>query len=733
MYNYNVNMKCRTIIFGGKRIMKNNRLFTLPLALGSILCFSASILLSRGDVQVSAADVPAQSFDGEAQVDATKLSVSASTATTTGNSTSYNIVFSTGAKVLIDVNTSFTVCGTNDELVSYDEEIGALSLEERKAKQARIKAGEEETKKFECYVYSVENSENVVLGQTISRGTYNKDAFYTADIVEIGEYVLTSASTTKFLSIPKSIKTIHANSFASSNLEKIYVNCSEAEKPAGWETGWNGGAEVIWDSDIYSGDYSTYKNAQTNKTKLVGDDTVNYIIGYIPNDPEATAYPLTFEYKFVGETESRFIVNNKKNQFDEYDGVGKGMGGEAGLSNTVSLIIDDIPADKEIDFDSIVIHNIFSATQKEEYNKVTINDEETFLEYKKISYGEKMFKFDGLNYVEVSEYDPSISEYYWLYKYWTIVPSERWYAKPTQKFKRVYSINEFLTFNYKDTTIFNGYTCINVDSQIVDGGIIYNALKPSTYKTYEAKIKAGVAYIRYRFTSLKNSKYRMAYNGQDIKARVDTPISQFILSKKGNSTLSFLFKDNMFVNNFNINNLTRFGLSDVVITIDIVDNDVIVPRSSTSTTFGTIYFQNETNPSVVKNLNTVVILVAAIYSAVAIAVIIVLFFVYKRIYKNDEFKRLKPKQYIRKGITYWLCSLELVLMILFIVLRSVAFNNSIVVYNPFDIFITFFGIAGIIIIGYFIRNLVVYIKTQKKAKKDKKLGVDKDVAMDGTN
>lgn len=225
----------------------------------------------------------------------------------------------------------------------------------------------------------------------------------------------------------------------------------------------------------------------------------------------------------------------------------------------------------------------------------------------------------------------------------------------------------------------------------------------------------------------------MTYGELDLRSNVETPISQFILSKNASSTLSFLFKNDKFVDNFDVNQIKWFGMSDVVITIDIVDNGIIVPRSSVSTTFGTIYFQTLANPNVIKNLNTVVILVASIYSALAIITIVVLFFVFKHVYKNDEFKRLKPKQFIRKGIIYWLCSLELVLMILFIVLRSVAFNNSIVVYNPFDIFITFFGIAGIIIIGYFIKNFVVYVKTNKKKKKDKKLGIDKDVAMDGTN
>jgi len=67
------------------------------------------------------------------------------------------------------------------------------------------------------------------------------------------------------------------------------------------------------------------------------------------------------------------------------------------------------------------------------------------------------------------------------------------------------------------------------------------------------------------------------------------------------------------------------------------------------------------------------------------------------------------------------------------VLRTTLFKNSIVVYNPVDIFIIFFALASVIIIGYLIKNLVVYIKATNKRKKDQKLGIDKDVVKDGTN
>ena len=138
------------------------------------------------------------------------------------------------------------------------------------------------------------------------------------------------------------------------------------------------------------------------------------------------------------------------------------------------------------------------------------------------------------------------------------------------------NINDFLTFEYKNTTIFNGYTCINVSTKIVDNGKVYKTLKPSTYSNYEKKLADGTAYIRFRFTSLNTSSYRLVFGENDVNLKVTTPISQFILSKKGESTISFLLKDKDIGKGFDPEQLINFGLTRLVITVDIVDNDIIV-------------------------------------------------------------------------------------------------------------------------------------------------------------
>ena len=77
-------------------------------------------------------------------------------------------------------------------------------------------------------------------------------------------------------------------------------------------------------------------------------------------------------------------------------------------------------------------------------------------------------------------------------------------------------------------------------------------------------------------------------------------------------------------------------------------------------------------------------------------------------------------------------SLAVVLAIAFIILRNTVFTAAIAVYNPVDTFIVIFGIASIIIIGYYIRNMVLAYKARSQKKKATKLGLLNEVADDGT-
>ena len=110
------------------------------------------------------------------------------------------------------------------------------------------------------------------------------------------------------------------------------------------------------------------------------------------------------------------------------------------------------------------------------------------------------------------------------------------------------------------------------------------------------------------------------------------------------------------------------------------------------------------------------------------------YFIYcKNVYKNDEFKRVKPKQFIKKAILAFGGIMITLISVMFIVLRGTILNNSIVVFNPIDAFIIIFTVIALIIIGYSIKNLVASIKANNEKRRNEKLKIAEDVADDGTH
>ena len=133
------------------------------------------------------------------------------------------------------------------------------------------------------------------------------------------------------------------------------------------------------------------------------------------------------------------------------------------------------------------------------------------------------------------------------------------------------------------------------------------------------------------------------------------------------------------------------------------------------------------------NINTyLIIFIVALTAAYAIGAV-ALFFYLKNKYKNDEFRRMRPKQYVKTSLATFLGVLLIALGINFIVLRFAVFNSSVPTFNPIDPFVMGFGIAMAIAIGLFIRMFVIMGKTAKKRREAKRLKLDKDVVDDGTH
>ncbi len=424
--------------------------------------------------------------------------------------------------------------------------------------------------------------------------------------------------------------------------------------------------------------FSTIKN--------IGSDEINFIIGYFAD--EAHPLPLIIEYQIEGETTKRYKELAKTSTTLKYDAVGAGV---TAYVQKISVNID-IEKGKNIDPHSIKVHNVYKAIKHVE--EVAYFTPETDLSGNPIAH----------------------------------------FIVPAVSYSRINNLNDFISIQFKSVSTFAGYTVINSVVNVVNEGEIYKQIKPGQYELFKEQLENGTGRYRFRFTSLKNSaKYRFEYNNQTVYKRVDTPTGHYIFDGYYNNNISFAIQDSMLGDaSFNGKNLQAFGITDMYISVDIVVGTSIYSSTRFEINFGTIYFMTPHDTIKVFDANLFMILTVLIYSVLAIGVGAFLFFYYKKKYRNDEFRRLKPKQFIKKGLIYWLTSTAIVIAIESIIFRFTVLKNAIVVFNPIDVLIVIFGIATIIIIGYYVKTITSAYKANQQRKRAIKLGMVNETADDGT-
>ena len=156
-------------------------------------------------------------------------------------------------------------------------------------------------------------------------------------------------------------------------------------------------------------------------------------------------------------------------------------------------------------------------------------------------------------------------------------------------------------------------------------------------------------------------------------------------------------------------------------------------KSEISYKFAYITVINQETPIQVFNWNIfLVIFVLAfivLYSAGAVGV----YFFMKEKFKNDEFRRVNGKKYVKKAVIGGLGATVVATAILLIVMRLTGFKNTIVSFNPTDPLLIGFSIVALIVTGYFIVMLVKLIKVENERRKIIKLKLNEDIDDDGTN
>ena len=696
--------------------------FTLFLTAFSLVAVGAATLVEAPrsqSVRAISRITEAPDFTGEVEYTDTDLSVNATSSSVTDFSSSFQITYSTGGKAICDnalggnfVRVIGDVVGGEDILVTRALAIHKMSEDDQNVLHEEVAEGIRDTELFDGQIFSFNSQPiNVFIPETISRGFYDYNSIFDVTPKSILDHAFDKNANVEKLYIPKTIEIIPEGAFKrAQKLTDIYVEFTEANKPVGWEDGFNvidiydeygevigtREATIHWgEEDVYSYVPSSenpeyYRHPSFTQFADVGDDNINFIFGYVPEDTSKGHYPLTIEYKIVGDNAVYFTEIEKTNVSEDYDSVGGKIGtGASSNVYTNSFYIDiEIKHGQQIDFDSIVIHNFFFALQKTE---------------------------EGRTY-----FVPDMTR--------------RYFVSPGHAFSRTSSLNDFISTSFNTASAFAGFTSVTANVSKVKRGLeIYKVVKPYYYEKYKDNFANGRAYIRYRFTQLAKATFVVDAGKGEVEIDPETPVIQYIIKKDVDNNIGFVFKNSaMKDSSYSVKNLKSFAVKGMTITIDVVNDGSIIKPSYTRARFGIIYFKTPSDTLKTFNADLFIILLSIGYTAMALLLATTLFFVYKRVYRNDEFKRLKPKQFIIKAIIYWVTSLAIALEIAFVVIRTTVFANAIAVYNPVDIFIIIFGIASVIIIGYFIRNIVIASKARSQRKKAIKLGLLDEVADDGT-
>lgn len=527
---------------------------------------------------------------------------------------------------------------------------------------------------FDSIVYKINStsSSDIIIPEYVTYGNSFK-----LRITGISSNAVESYENINSISIPSSIATIGEDAFKNCN---VPIYCEDSSKQDGWSSSWTDGSNISWGAK-----FVVPTNIKINGTTAFGSGK-NFIIGYIgPNKEDY--YPLEINYSVTHKDKTtediclELPLDSSNN--NNYDGVGNDVGSTSFSKNIdINLEIGDV-----IDDESIYFTNIYSATKNSS-----------------------------------SKYIPDLSQEYSI--------------KPRISYSGKYDISDFAKVSFDSITTYAGYTTVTTHFTLVDG--IYERVKESVYNSYKSKIEDGSVYIRYRLTSLNLSKYKISYkSGNEVitkTANIVTPKSSHVLSTGDSNEVCFLVENSAIDSSFSAKSIESFSLLGLYLTIDIfsVANSKAISKSAVSTRFSSLSLFSSSDLNTVKDINSLLIWTVIIYSIVFVLLTIGYFIYKKNVFKNDEFRRLKPKSFVKNAIIAFFGIGTIMLAILYIVVRATSFNNSVVVYNPTDAYIIGFVVASILFIGYYVKYFITLGKAYIEKKKNDKLKLNDAVDDDGT-
>lgn len=621
------------------------------------------------------------------------LKVNVISGTKTDYSFSFTATFTTGGKAFSPYGSPYNIApedsSYDDFYNQYVAKFSELSKEEKDELEEKYKNGESSFKGFVDKINKVTKATTITLPNSLS---YQDILEIVPTYINVG--AIENFSNIKGIIIPKNIIHIYNESFKGfENADpdfKFYVELSESKANESYEEDWNHGLAVEYSYDYEgktkSGDKKPKASGGGNTT--YGNADINFILGYGKGTSDYK--PLLAQYNVYSKKEAdgsfsnENLIGTRQTAFVQkgvkYDSVGKMI---SSYSTTLNVDIYLENKSEEIDPSSIKILNIFKAKQNEE------------------------------------GFVPDTS-------------STLKYSRPNILFSDILNFSDFLNIKFVSANSFAGYTSLLVNYKIANLDI-YKDIKKNVYKTYADRIAKKDLYIRYRVNSLAQSNYIVNYDGENISKKIISPVSQFVVD--GNSyQRAFIIKNSDYAPNFDFRKIKSLNIEGMYVTLDLYGENGPVAKSSISTRFGIVnIMQDSRSNSAFHDYNLILILIAAIYTVLFIAGDVLLYFYLSKKYRNDEFRRMKPRKFVVSSIITYICSMIVLFSLTFISMRLSVFKNSVVVFNPTDPFVIVFTIFAVVVIGYFIKTMVEMSKTSKTRKQNIKLKINEDTVDDGTH
>jgi hypothetical protein len=695
---------------------KTMGLFVASFCLSVAMALPVTLAVSSSSLSASASSVATREIGkrsswepdaAEVEVDTSKLSALTISSSITPSSHSFTFTFSTGGQGYSDITSTYLLAPSDDAYQAVYEEVNKMTDTERNArdKQNALDENFDAIPDFNAYVFSI----TPTLGKSIflPKKLFRNHLFgLSPSSIGVGAYDFSELIFSEPINlaqdvniyIPSNINDVYADSFlnldACSTRVHFFVELSQTQVEEQWDAGWNHGASVVYDYS-YSDNAATVSGLRGSALSRIMEyeyDTEGNIVELVTeNVIVAGVYLARAGSSLFGDKDANYLLGYFKE------------GNELPLYLEYQVEVSGQP--NETRYEQFLL-----ASQDALYNSVgaKISSWSTTMSIDIRVIAGETIDVDSLvihNIYAKKDSDTSVE------------PDESavYYISPRKVFAQSYEISDFLGISFQGVSHFMGNT--SVKATITKGDqSIYQGLNPSGYRSNEANIISGKSYIRYRITSLSQSQYLIGYGDNKVSQfAVESPVSQYVLSSQVNK-FSYIFKDLDVAADFDVKSLKSLAFIGFYVSIDVYGQNGPLARSNVSTRFGFVNIMStgETaNP----------------FDAVSTG----LFFFYKERYKNDEFRRLKPKKYLLKAVLGLFGSLIVIAAFTFAILRATLFANAIVVYNPVDPFIIIFMIASVLVIGYFIKFIVIQTRAGNQRRKALKLKLNEDVAEDGTN